>query len=209
MVPIARAKAGVCPTHRSFHIGAAEPHYLPTLTRTPSACPHCSSLAPSTTEASKMGDPLFAKYPDLQLSQHVFQLTNPSSSKSAKQASLKSLQDAISEHKMAPLYRYLAHPIEGVLNAPGEGTAQHPTSHRRPSSSAATLLATKNPTLDVPLPWDETLYESLKAENEKELEAIQKEEDEAAEKAGETEVQAARGKRAELYTRIGDKVGVL
>jgi 26S proteasome regulatory subunit N7 len=46
-------------------------------------------------------------------------------------------------------------------------------------------------------------------ENEKELEAIQKEEDEAAEKAGETEVQAARGKRAELYNRIGDKVGEL
>jgi 26S proteasome regulatory subunit N7 len=57
------------------------------------------------------------------------------------------------------------------------------------------------------LSWDEKLYESLKAENEKELEAIQKEEDEAAEKAGETEVQAARGKRAELYNRIGDKVG--
>ncbi|KAF2463105.1 26S proteasome regulatory subunit RPN7 [Lindgomyces ingoldianus] len=152
-----------------------------------------------------MGDPQFAKYPDLQLSQHIFQLTNPSSSKTAKQASLKSVQDAISEHKMAPLYRHLAHPVEGVLNAPGEGTAQPPTSHRRPSSSAATLLATRNPTLEVSLPWDEKLYESLKAENEKELEAIQKEEDEAAEKAGETEVQAARGKRAEYYTRIGDK----
>lgn len=55
--------------------------------------------------------------------------------------------------------------------------------------------------------WDEKLYESLRAENEKELETIQKEEDEATEKAGETEVQAARGKRAELYTRVGDKVG--
>ncbi|ORX92799.1 26S proteasome regulatory subunit RPN7 [Clohesyomyces aquaticus] len=152
-----------------------------------------------------MGDPQFAKYPDLQLSQHIFQLTNPSSTKTAKQASLKSLQDAISEHKMAPLYRHLAHPVDGVLNAPGEGSAQQPTSHRRPSSSAATLLATRNPTLEVSLPWDEKLYESLKAENEKELEAIQKEEDEAAEKAGETEVQAARGKRAEVYTRIGDK----
>lgn len=107
---------------------------------------------------------------------------------------------------MAPLYRYLAHPVEGVLNAPGEGTAQQPTTHRRPSSSATTLLATKIPLLEVNLPWDEKLYESLKAENEKELEAIQKEEDEAAEKAGETEVQAARGKRAEYYTRIGDKV---
>lgn len=153
-----------------------------------------------------MGDPLFNKYPDLQLSQHIFQLTNPASSKAAKQSSLKSLQDAISEHKMAPLYRHLAHPAEGVLNAPGEGTAQQPTSHRRPSS-AATLLATKNPTLEVSLPWDEKLYESLKAENEKELEAIQKEEEEAAEKAGESEVQAARGKRAEYYTRVGDKVG--
>lgn len=152
-----------------------------------------------------MGDAQFAKYPDLQLSQHIFQLTNPVSSKTAKQASLKSIQDAISEHKMAPLYRYLSHPTEGVLNAPGEGSAQQPTSHRRPSS-AATLLATKNPSVEVPLPWDEKLYESLKADNEKELETIQKEEDEAAEKAGETEVQAARGKRAEYYTRIGDKV---
>ncbi|KAF2267337.1 PCI-domain-containing protein [Lojkania enalia] len=151
-----------------------------------------------------MGDPQFAKYPDLQLSQHIFQLTNPASSKAAKQASLKSIQDAINDNKMAPLYRHLAHPVEGVLNAPGEGTAQ-PTSHRRPSSSAATLLATRNPILEVSLPWDEKRYESLKAENEKELEAIQKEEDEAAEKAGETEVQAARGKRAEYYTRTGDK----
>lgn len=156
-----------------------------------------------------MGDPQFAKYPNLQLAQHIFQLTNPASSKSTKQASLKSVQDAIQEHKMAPLYRYLAHPAEGVLNTPGEGTAQQPTSHRRPSSSAATMLATKIPTLDVPLAWDEQLYESLKAENEKELEAIQKEEDEAEEKAGETEIQAARGKRAELYNRIGDKVGRL
>ncbi|KAH8722781.1 26S proteasome subunit RPN7-domain-containing protein [Phaeosphaeriaceae sp. PMI808] len=152
-----------------------------------------------------MGDPQFAKYPDLQLAQHIFQLTNPAASKSDKQSSLKSVEDAISEHKMAPLYRYLAHPSDGVLNAPGEGSADKPTSHRRPSASIANMLATMNPLLDVPLSWDEKQYESLKAENEKELEAIQKEEDEAAEKAGETEVQAARGKRAELYNRIGDK----
>lgn len=154
-----------------------------------------------------MGDPQFAKYPDLQLAQSIFQLTNPAASKTVKQSSLKSVQDAISEHKMAPLYRYLAHPADGVLNAPGEGSAEQPTSHRRPSASIANMLATKNPSLDVPLSWDEKLYESLQADNEKELEAIQKEEDEAAEKAGETEVQAARGKRAELYNRIGDKVG--
>lgn len=153
-----------------------------------------------------MGDPQFAKYPDLQLAQHVFQLTNPAAAKPAKQASLKTVQDAIKENNMAPLYRYLAHPTEGVLNAPGEGSADQPTSHRRPSANIVSMLATRNSSLDVPLSWDEKLYESLKAENEKELEAIQKEEDEAAEKAGETEVQAARGKRAELYNRIGDKV---
>ena len=56
------------------------------------------------------------------------------------------------------------------------------------------------------LPWDEALYEEIKSDNEKELEAIQKEEDEATEKAGETEIQAARGKRAEFWTRVGDKV---
>jgi 26S proteasome regulatory subunit N7 len=107
---------------------------------------------------------------------------------------------------MAPLYRHLAHPVEGILNAPGEGTTSQPAGPRRPSSSAGTFLATKNPALEINLPWDEKVFEELKADNEKELEAIQKEEDEAAEKAGETEVQTARGKRAECYTRIGDKV---
>jgi 26S proteasome regulatory subunit N7 len=156
-----------------------------------------------------MGDPQFAKYPDLQLAQSIFQLTNPAAPKAAKQSSLKAVEDAIAEHKMAPLYRYLAHPTDGVLNAPGEGSADQPPTARRPSASLANMLATKNPSLEVPLSWDEKRYESLKAENEKELEAIQKEEDEAAEKAGETEVQAARGKRAELYNRIGDKVCAL
>jgi 26S proteasome regulatory subunit N7 len=154
-----------------------------------------------------MGDPQFAKYPDLQLAQSIFQLTNPAASKPTKQAALSSVQDAISEHKMAPLYRYLAHPADGVLNTPGEGSAEQPSGQRRPSASIASMLASKTPSLEVPLSWDEKLYERLQAENEKELEAIQKEEDEAAEKAGETEVQAARGKRAELYNRIGDKVG--
>lgn len=153
-----------------------------------------------------MGDPQFAQYPDLQLAQHVFQLTNPAAPKAAKQASLTTVQAAIEDHKMAPLYRYLAHPTDGVLNAPGEGSAVQPTSHRRPSASIASMLATRNPSLDAPLAWDEQLYARLQADNDQELDAIQKEEDEAAEKAGETEVQAARGKRAELYNRIGDKV---
>ena len=55
-------------------------------------------------------------------------------------------------------------------------------------------------------PWDEQLYEKLKAENDEELESFQKEEDEAAEKAGDTEVQAARGKRAEFWARVCDQV---
>jgi len=152
-----------------------------------------------------MGDPQFAKYPDLQLAQHIFQLTNPAATTPAKQASLQAVQDAITENNMAPLYRYLAHPADGVLNAPGEGGAESSASHRRPSASMASMLATKHPEVEVPLAWDEALYERLSAANAEELAAIQKEEDEASEKAGDTEVQAARGKRAELYNRIGDK----
>ncbi|KAL1644931.1 proteasome regulatory particle subunit [Diplodia intermedia] len=153
-----------------------------------------------------MGEPQYAKNPDLQLSQHIFHITNPYSSKATQDSSLKILQDAIKEHKMAPLYRHLAHPSEGILNASGEGSTQQPVRPRRASSSIGSLLApTKQPALNVTLPWDEKLYEELRADNEKELEAIQKEEEEAVEKAGETEIQTARGKRAEFWTRVGDK----
>lgn len=157
-----------------------------------------------------MGDPQFAKYPELQLSQHIFHISNPESTRAVKHASLRSLQDAIKEYKMAPLYRHLAHPTEGIMNATGEGTSDHPEGHalRRQSSSAATFLGSRRPSLDVTLSWDEQLYEQLKADNEKELEAIQKEEDEATEKAGETEIQAARGKRAEFLTRVGEKASL-
>jgi 26S proteasome regulatory subunit N7 len=92
-----------------------------------------------------MGDPQFAKYPDLQLAQSIFQLTNPAASKPNKQSALKSVEDAITEHKMAPLYRYLAHPTEGVLNAQGEGSSDAPNNNRRPSASIANMLATRNP----------------------------------------------------------------
>lgn len=71
------------------------------------------------------------------------------------------------------------------------------------------MLATKKPVHKVDLSWDESLYEQLKADNEKELESIKKEESEAEEKAGETEVQAARAKRAEFYARVCDRVRVL
>jgi 26S proteasome regulatory subunit N7 len=154
-----------------------------------------------------MGEPQFAKYPDLQLSQHIFHITNPSSSTTVQNASLKALQSAIHDAAMAPLYRYLAHPTEGIMNLLGEGSSQMPhAGPRRASSSATNILATRRPSLAVILPWDEALYEKLKAQNEKELEDIKKEEEEATEKAGETEIQSARGKRAEFWTRVGDKV---
>ncbi len=152
-------------------------------------------------------DPQYTKYPDLSLAQDIFLLTNPSSSKSSRQTSFQKLQDAIQKHKMAPLYRHLAHPAEGLLNNSGEGSAQKPAqTGAKKSSDAANLLATKKSTSLHDFPWDEKLYESLVEGNEQELEDIQKEEDEAAEKAGETEVQAATGKRAEFWARVGDKV---
>ena len=108
---------------------------------------------------------------------------------------------------MAPLYRYLAHPADGILNASGEGSARRTSisSSRRPNGTA-NMVARRRGSTTFDFPWDEQLYEKLKAENEEELESFQKEEEEAAEKAGDTEVQAARGKRAEFWARVGDKV---
>ena len=151
-------------------------------------------------------DPQYAKWPLLPLSQHVFTLTNPYAARGAQQAAAKNLQDAINEHKMAPLYRYLAHPLEGILNAVGEGGANVPGKPLSRKSSAVGMIVTKNPTASVNLPWDEALYQQLKEDNDRELQEYQKEEDEAVEKAGDTEIQAARGKRAEFWARVGDKV---
>ena len=150
-------------------------------------------------------EPLYAKFPLLPLAQNIFTLTNPAAPKSAQQASLKSLQDAISEHKMAPLYRYLAHPTEGVLNGSGQNTSSQTAKPlgRKPSVG---MVASKNAVSQVDLPWDEALYERLQKDNDEELEKFKKEEEEAEEQAGETEIQAARGKRAEFYARVGDKV---
>jgi 26S proteasome regulatory subunit N7 len=149
-------------------------------------------------------DPQYAKYPLLPLSQHIFTLTNPSAPKTLQQTSLKSLQDAITEHKMAPLYRYLAHPTEGILNSSGM-TTSHPTKPQGRKPSAAGMVASKHSIPKVDLPWDESLYDRLKRDNDEELEGFKKEEDEALEQAGDTEVQAARGKRAEFWARVGDK----
>lgn len=106
---------------------------------------------------------------------------------------------------MAPLYKYLAHPTEGILNQGGISSSKPPkTLGRKPS--AAGLVASKHSIPKVDLSWDESQYEKLKKDNDDELDFIQKEEEEAAEKAGDTEVQAARGKRAEFWARVGDKV---
>nr|POE49078.1 26s proteasome regulatory subunit rpn7 [Quercus suber] len=171
-----------------------------------------------------MGDPQYLQYPTLALAQSVFTLASPSTSASEKQSSLQVLQDDIRQQKMAPLYAYLAHPQAGKLNASGEGGASlSPVTSRTNTAASApspfNLLrrtsSINSPSMvgvlggkqdnSVELPWDEALYNELKADNEKELETIQKEEDEAVEQAGETEIQTARSKRAELYARIGDK----
>lgn len=151
-------------------------------------------------------EPQYAQWPLLPLSQHVFTLTNPYASRPTQDAAVKKLQEAIEEHKMASLYRYLAHPLDGILNAAGEGGATGPGKPLSRKSSAVGMIATRGSTATVTIPWDEALYQKLKESNDKELEEIQKEEDEAVEKAGDTEIQAARGKRAEFWARVGDKV---
>ena len=156
-------------------------------------------------------DPQYIKYPDLALAQHVFNVSNPSSPQVVRQTSLTKLQNAIQEHKMAPFYRHLAHPVEGILNNSGEGVPQHP--HGASSSTktllASNMLASRKTPQKIDFPWDEALYQSLVEDNKKDLETFQKEEDEANEAAGETEVLVARGKRAEFWARVGDKVGIL
>ncbi|PNP80867.1 hypothetical protein FNYG_05839 [Fusarium nygamai] len=150
-------------------------------------------------------DPQYAKWPLLPLSQHVFTLTNGYATKNAQQAAVKALQDAIAQDKMAPFYRYLAHPLDGVLNTLGEGGSSAPGRPLSRKSSLVGMIATKPATTIVSLPWDEGLYNQLKEDNDRELEEFQKEEDDAVEQAGDTEVMAAQGKRAEFWARVGDK----
>ena len=165
-------------------------------------------------------------FPNLDLAQSVFSLASPSTTPASKEDALESIRSEIRAHHMAPLYSYLAHPHSGKLNPIGEGTGNSSTAqakpHRNPnagssapaaslrrtsSMNAASIIAVLGGNADrsVPLPWDESLYEELRTENEKELAGIQKEEEIALEQAGETEVSVAQGKRAELFARIGDK----
>ncbi|OJD14168.1 hypothetical protein AJ78_05455 [Emergomyces pasteurianus Ep9510] len=151
-------------------------------------------------------DPQYAKYPNLSLAQDIFNLSNPACPHTSQQASLKKLQSAISQHHMAPLYRHLAHPVDGILNTAGEGTtSQHTVTATSKTLITSNLLSGRKVSQKINLPWDEKLYDSLVEENKKELDALQKEEDDAAEAAGDTEVQAARGKRAEFWARVGDR----
>ncbi|KAJ4312031.1 proteasome regulatory particle subunit [Fusarium piperis] len=150
-------------------------------------------------------DPQYAKWPLLPLSQHVFTLTNAYASKTAQQAAVKALQDAIAQDKMAPFYRYLAHPLDGVLNTIGEGGASAPGRPLSRKSSLVGMVATKPTATIISLPWDEGLYNQLKEDNDRELQEFQKEEEEAVEQAGDTEIMAAKGKRAEFWARVGDK----
>ena len=150
-------------------------------------------------------DPQYSKWPLLPLSQHVFAITNAYASKTAQQAAVKILQDAISQDKMAPFYRYLAHPIDGVLNTVGEGGSSAPGKPLSRKSSLVGMVATKPAPTTVSLPWDEALYNQLNEDNDRELQEIQKEEDDAVEQAGDTEIMAAKGKRADFWARVGDK----
>jgi hypothetical protein len=85
------------------------------------------------------------------------------------------LTASIKELSQAPLYRYLAHPVDGILSGK--------------------------------IDWDEKFYEELKKSNDDELEGYEKELKEVEEKAGESEVVEAMGKKAEFWARVVDKVG--
>lgn len=150
-------------------------------------------------------DPQYAKYPSLHLAQDVFNLTNPSASKDIQQKSLKSLKNAIVENKMAPLYRFITHPTDGIFKESSGSNISNPPKSLGRKSSAAGMVASRNPVELFDFSWDEAFYEGLRKENEEELEKFKREEEEATEKAGDTEIQAARGKRALYLAQIGDK----
>jgi len=174
-----------------------------------------------------MGEPQYLQHPNLALAQDVFSLAAPSTDDATRQQALATIQDDIRTQQMAPLYAYLAHPQSGRLNASGEsGSSLSPTTGRAsaqaqaPSAPSPMQLLRRTSSINAPsivgvlggktdlsvaLAWDEALYEKLKTENDEELATIQKEETDALEKAGETEVQSAQGKRAGFFARIGDK----
>ena len=168
-----------------------------------------------------MGEPQYLTSPPLALAQTVFTLASPHTPSPARKSALSTLQHAIREDKMAPLYAYLAHPTTGILNRSGSASkASSPITSRGHTSAPPPQLLRRTSSLNAPsivgvlggktdtsapLPWDESLYAELKADNDKELATIQAAEDEAVEREGDSEVLTAQSKRAELYARIGDK----
>ncbi|KAF2860520.1 hypothetical protein K470DRAFT_257761 [Piedraia hortae CBS 480.64] len=172
-----------------------------------------------------MSEPQYLSYPKLAIAQSVFTLAAPTTSLADKQSSLKALQDAIRADKMAPLYSYLANPQTGKINAARETTSSAMSPKLSRTSTAGSVgpeglqlrrtSSINSPSmvgvlggaadLSVDLPWDPALYEELKADNDRELEALKEAEEKAVEQEGETEIQAARAARAELYARIGDR----
>ncbi|RMD43376.1 hypothetical protein DV735_g1692, partial [Chaetothyriales sp. CBS 134920] len=109
----------------------------------------------------------FAKYPNLKVAQSIFTLSAPRQPAQAK-SSLEYLQHAIKKDKMAPLYRHLAHPIEGVLNSSTDAVIQPTLSRtntvestssrtRRGSVIASNLVPNKKTLQRGLLPWDEAL----------------------------------------------------
>ena len=164
-------------------------------------------LQGSRTAAIMGSDPQFIKHPNLSLAQDIFTLTNSYSTEPARQGSFRKLRDAIKENHMAPLYRYLAHPTDGILNAPGQGSARRPSgsASKRPNVAAGIVPGRRRST-DFVFPWDQGQYDSMEGENAKKLEEFEKEEEEALASAGDTDVQAVRGRRAEYRAMIGDRV---
>ncbi|KAI5310093.1 hypothetical protein KEM55_001768, partial [Ascosphaera atra] len=186
-------------------------------------------------------DPQYAQFPDLSLAQHVFNLSNSYVPPKTRSSSIAALQSAIREHAMAPLYKHLAHPVEGILN--GSGVARERSmsvqlersggdpARRMMSPAAASSAASSSPAgpvivsnmlaprklgglghsqiKETTLPWDESLYKELEARNLEEFAKLSKEQEEAAESGGESDIQAVMGKRAEYLARIGTKIDIL
>ena len=126
------------------------------------------------TAAAMGSDPQYASYPNLHLSQHIFTLRQPKLS-ALHPSAHKVLTASIAENAQAPLYHYLANPVDGILQKS--------------------------------IQWDESLYAELKKKNDDELNGYDQELEEAEEKAGESEIVEAMGKKAEFWARVVDKVG--
>lgn len=142
-------------------------------------------------------EPQFSKYPDLSFSQDIFKVSNPHTPQDQIPAIRQRLKDAIEKSQMAPLYQQLCAPEK---TAEGE----HMT-HTRPRANSKGLMGSGTHEAVTGIEWDEKLYKSMEAKNETELQAMRKELDDSKEKAGEQEIQTAKGKIADFYARIGDK----